>query len=115
MRTVYVVIGGSGDYEDRRKWNIIAYEREADAVRHVELAAAEEKRIKEWLASDEGDYAQWDGRCPRNPYNPDHEVSWDAGQVTFGYGEVKVDGECRKHRSPKLPAKPAPADESKEE
>jgi len=48
MKKIWVVCGGSGQYEDRHDWVIAWYEKKADALAHAKLAGARESENKLW-------------------------------------------------------------------
>lgn len=48
MKTIYVVLGSSGEYSDRMEWLIKAYNSEEAAQEHVTAA---DTRFREWEAT----------------------------------------------------------------
>lgn len=61
---IYLVIGQTGDYSDRREWIICGYNKKEDADKHVELAQQEHNR---WYSSARFRFPDENA----NPYDPD--------------------------------------------
>ena len=77
---VYAVYGQSGEYSDHMEWYICYYTDKALARNHAELAAAEDRRIRQWLQ--DHDHDTWSDAAKRACANP-----WDASRdsSTVGY------------------------------
>ena len=65
---VYVVMGTSGDYSDRREWVVCAYTDEALAKQHVELAQARSRET--WAAWEDAGGWGCDLDPADNEYDP---------------------------------------------
>ena len=78
-KTIYVVMGTTGEYSDRTEWPIAAYSDKAMAQEHVTkatemsraVAAAVQQLKDDW--NGEGEYPSTLGR---NPYDPDQETDY---------------------------------------
>ena len=49
MSDIWVVYGQTGEYSDHVEWLVCAYEDEALAVRHADLAARAAKKACDWM------------------------------------------------------------------
>jgi len=69
MATVFVVIGSTGEYSDRREWFVAGYADQAKAEEHARLASDAAREI--FTASEAVDDS-WDYRDTAvNPYDTD--------------------------------------------
>jgi hypothetical protein len=108
-RSVFVVFGAAGDYEDHREWTVAAYLDKEIAEAHAKLAKAEDERVGDWYREGEN----WEQRCvdgaPTNAYDVTHLYPGsDVGSTDFGVWEVPLRAAAPRVKVAKLPASPAP-------
>lgn len=54
--TVYVIMGSTGEYSDRREWAVVYFKEEAGAQSLVELLTAEAQRVEREIEKDSYSY-----------------------------------------------------------
>lgn len=73
---LYVVVGDSGEYSDWNQWIVCAYEDEALAREHAQLAEAEYRIAKTKVNAEEADYTREEAIfAEHNRYDPDRVAS----------------------------------------
>lgn len=91
VQTVYVVMGSTGEYSDRREWAVAAYTDEKEVQRHVIEA---EKRAGEIKV-----LSQSEGKWPHN-YSNDFDKGFDMDYTgtSYYYTTVELFGDILEYK-----------------
>ncbi len=81
MKTIYVVMGTTGEYSDRTEWPVLAYLSKPQAEEHVEKASA---RARELFALRGGRY------MTNNPEVNEHDPSFTMDYTGTTYYVMPV-------------------------
>lgn len=73
MKTVFVVVGTTGEYSDRTEWLVAAYADDEKAKTHAQLAKA--KAAELFLR-------RHDSNCPSNEYDADYRTDYTGTDYT---------------------------------
>jgi hypothetical protein len=80
MKTIYLVEGETGEYEDRFTWNVCAFTEEEDAMKMVETMND--------IAAEIGNGRQALNSQIKNPYDTDMSV--DTTGVSYSYYPIEL-------------------------
>lgn len=69
-KEIFIVVGRSGDYEDRGEWNVFAFEKEDDAKEHAKLASSEVDRIDQEEAEERNEIRRREDIDYNNKHDP---------------------------------------------
>lgn len=90
-KSVYVVIGTTGEYSDHQEWPVKAFMTEGAAKRWVELASARARELGVYNSNSKIDYdIRHKIHEKANKYDPDMQVDYTG--VNYYYWKVKLDG-----------------------
>lgn len=87
---VYLVHASCGEYSGRMEWIVAAYLDEAFAKRHVELATTENKRIRAFLDSPQGEDYKYSNSQPKNVFDPDKPAHYVGADPDYVMQKVRV-------------------------
>lgn len=86
-KTIYVVYGERGEYDDHAKWNVLAYSKREDAEKHAADAAAWSKQRDAAVKANER-VGVWGSKAV-NPFDdvdpyPDNETEYGVEELQYG-------------------------------
>lgn len=92
-KTIYVVTGSSGEYEDYRTWNVFGFTTQSEAEEYAKRCQDAyqtkkelyDKRMEKWFASD-GDMKH--PEFPKFPLDP--FIQHDSGGVSYSWEKLIV-------------------------
>jgi hypothetical protein len=74
-KTIYVVIGSTGEYSDRTEWLVIAFDSEDRAKQHVLSATARARELEQWVDADDEPWRYSEAKDkPTNEYDPEMKM-----------------------------------------
>ena len=86
-KTIYVVYGERGEYDDHSKWNVRAYSKKEDADKHAADASEWSRQRVAQVDANKPEWS-WNNKAvnpfdPTDPY-PDNETEYGVEELQYG-------------------------------
>ena len=80
MKSIFVVMGQTGEYSDRMEWAVAAYQNKEDAAAHESAAKMRATELLDWEAPSGSSWADtWHTDRPTNEYDSNMQAACDCG------------------------------------
>jgi hypothetical protein len=97
MKTVYIIEGSCGQYDNHEEWPVASYLSEDLALKHIELATQETRRLMKKYDNDYlkyllgTDYSRHSGPLPVDINIYDSHMRWDYPDEEVNYNYYKIE------------------------
>jgi len=91
--TIFIVTGGTGEYEDHCEWQVAAFREKSMAETFVEECDKEAARIYKCLREPDNEYMGYDGIVKEGrikPHKYDSKFEVDFPGTTYSYQELPI-------------------------